>query len=226
MEAPEQPPSSITHEVGKVLHVSRQTLGHPRVLLIGDGKVGKTSLARCLSKSGPFIHDYTMTGEPLVTFSSVPVPGMDPPSAVTCILVDTPGSGIYHQRAGVGLLKGLGGGSSAAAASSTAPASSSQPLAVALCFDIGKRDSLQTAGKLLKSLGLGQDVIGVLVGCKADLRGGGEGGEGGGRAECSFTDGTTTASQLGFKYFECSALTGEGVAAPFEWIAGEAAHRL
>jgi hypothetical protein len=144
-----------------------------------------------------------MTSEPNVLYTSVPVAGSsDPPLAVTFVLVDCPGNAIFHQRAGTGLLKGL---------------TSSEPLAVAVCFDIGRRESLQTAAKLLKSIGITQgNTVGVLLGCKSDYRG-----EGGWRSECSFSDGTTTASQLGLKYFECSSLTGEGVMDPFAWIAGE-----
>jgi hypothetical protein len=42
----------------------------------------------------------------------------------------------------------------------------------------------------------------------------------------AFAARASLAAQLGLKYFECSALTGEGLAAPFEWLAGEIGHGL
>jgi GTPase SAR1 family protein len=210
---PAPPPAALQHEVGIVRHVARHTLGNVRLLLAGDAAVGKTSLLRALQRSGPYTHEYRQTSEPQVSHCSIPVPTPAegaPPAAVTFICVDTPGGAVYHQRpGGSGLVAAVAGGARA----------------IALCFDVASRDSLTSAGKCLQRLGLEarDGVPGVLLGCKGDLRG--EGG-GGGRAEVGVGEAASLAAQLGLKYFECSALTGEGVAAPFAWLAGEIAHGL
>ena len=199
-----QPPQ---HEVGIVRHVARRTLGNVRLLLCGDAAVGKTSLLRALQKSGPFTHEYRQTSEPLISHCSVPVPAAPAPAAVTFICVDTPGGAVYHQRpGGSGVVQAVAGGARA----------------IALCFDVASRDSLTSAGKCLQRLGLEarDGVPGVLLGCKGDLR------SEGGRAEVGVGEAASLAAQLGLKYFECSALTGEGLAAPFEWLAGEIGHGL
>ena len=200
MEAP-----GIQHDVGIVKHIARHTVGNFRLVVAGDAAVGKTSLLRCLQKSGPFTHEYRQTSEPSVAHVSVGVPESAPPAAVTFITVDTPGGAVYHQKpGGSALVQGVAGSARA----------------VALCFDIASRDSLTSAAKCLQRLGLEakDGVPGVLIGCKGDLR------CEGGRAEVSVGEATALAAQLGLKYFELSALTGEGVTAPFAWLAGECAH--
>jgi GTPase SAR1 family protein len=199
------------HEVGVVHHVSRKTLANIRLLVCGDGATGKTSLLRALQRSGPFTHEFQQTSVPIVSHCNLPVPDSSPPSAVTFVCVDTPGGAVFHQRpGGSGVVQAVSGGAQA----------------VALCFDIGSRESLTSAGKCLQRAGVEvrDGMPGVLIGCKGDLRTSEAGGAA--RAEVSIGEATHMAAQLGLKYFECSAQTGEGVAAPFSWLAGEIAHGI
>jgi GTPase SAR1 family protein len=195
------------HEAGVVRHTPRQTLANVRLIVCGDGAIGKTSLLRAVAKTGPFRHEYLQTSEPLVSHFSVPVPDSSPPTAITFIAVDTPGGSVYHQRpGGSGVVHSVTGSARA----------------IALCFDVGSRESLTSAGKCLQRIGLEvkDGIPGVLIGCKGDLR------SEGGRAEVGVSEATHMAAQLGLKYFECSALAGEAVAAPFQYLAGELAHGI
>ena len=208
-DATQPPPPQIIHEAGIVRHVPRETLANVRLLVCGDGAVGKTSLLRSLAKSGPFTHEYSMTAVPLVSHVSAPVADAAPPAAVTFICVDTPGAAVHHQRpGGSGLVRGVAAGARA----------------IALCFDVANRESLTSAGKCLQRAGAEarDGVPGVLIGCKADLRGEGAGA----RDVVGVAEAAHMAAQLGLKYFECSALSGAGVAEPFAWLAGEVAHGI
>ena len=86
--------------------------------------------------------------------------------------------------------------------------------AVAVCFDLQSRDTLAAAQKWLRLAP--PSLPGVLLGCKGDLRAGD-------RAEVGAAEAGAAAAALGLKYFEVSAASGEGVRAPFEWLAGEIA---
>lgn len=108
-------------------------------------------------------------------------------------------------------------------------------------YSVSSRESLQSCGKWLTckhnfmflsyycadliflmaavkaALSKGPSPIGVLVGCKSDLRDGTLDS----RAEVSQQEGRYMASSLGMGFFETSAATNHGVEDPFRYIAEE-----
>lgn len=189
----------IQHEVGIVRHVVRSTVATERLLVLGEASCGKTALLRALC-GGAAAREYAQTSAPAVSACAVAVPasGSAAAAAVNFILVDVPGGTVFNMRPGSDLSAGLLAGVAA----------------VAVCFSVDSRESLSAAGKWLRLAPPG--VPGVLVGCKADLRGAE-------RAVVGGAEAGGAAASLGLHYFEASAHTGEGVRAPFEWLAGEVA---
>ena len=187
----------LQHEAGIVRHVVRHTAATARLLVLGDAGCGKTALLRALS-GAPLDRAYDMTAAPSVTSAAVAVPSSSPPARVLFVCVDCPGGSVFNMRPGGDVARGL----LATAA------------AVAVCFDVQSRDSLAAAARWLRLVPPG--LPGVLVGCKADLRSAD-------RAEVGEGEAGGAAGALGLKFFEASAATGEGVRAPFEWLAGEVA---
>ena len=194
--------AAVQHDVGIVRHIVRTSVASGRLLFLGDAAVGKTALARALSGgAGGFPREYSQTAAPAVSSASVAVPGAAAAS-VNFICVDLPGGTVFNMRPGSDVSRGLLGGGVAA---------------VAVCFSVDSRESLAAAGKWLRLAPPG--LPGVLVGCKGDLRGAD-------RAAVGPAEAGAAAAALGLHYFECSALSGEGVRAPFEWLAGEVAASL
>jgi GTPase SAR1 family protein len=78
--------------------------------------------------------------------------------------------------------------------------------AIMVAYSIGSKDSLQSAGKWLTAvraaLPNAANPIGLLVGCKSDLRDGTVDS----RAEVSTTDGQNMASSHGLSFFETSSV--------------------
>jgi GTPase SAR1 family protein len=186
----------IQHEVGIIHHVVRSTVATERLLILGEASCGKTALLRALC-GGAAPREYAQTSAPAVSACAVAVPasGAAAAASVNFILVDVPGGTVYNMRPGSDLSRGLLSGVGA----------------VAICFSVDSRESLSAAGKWLRLAPPG--VPGVLVGCKADLRGAE-------RAVVGGAEAGAMAASLGLHYFEASANSGEGVRAPFEWLAG------
>ena len=186
--------AQIQHDAGIVRHVVRTTVATGRCLVIGEAAVGKTALLRVLC-GGAFPRDYVQTSAPAVCSVAVPLAASE---SVNFIFVDVPGGTVYNMRPGSDLSRGLLPGA----------------VAVVVCYAVDSRESLAAAGKWLRLAPPG--VPGVLLGCKADLRGAD-------RAVVGAAEAGAAAAALGAKCFEASALSGEGVRAPFEWLAGELA---
>jgi len=183
------------HEVGMVRHAPRSTVASGKLLLLGDGACGKTCLLGRLVHGASAPRDYSQTAVPQVSSASVAASAT---TAVSFVCVDVPGGTCFNMRPGNDLSRGVTG---------------SDVIAVAVCFSVDSRESLMAAGKWLRLAP--QGVPGVLVGCKADLRGAE-------RAAVGAAEAGQAAAALGLHYFEVSAATGD-VRPPFEWLAGEVA---
>ena len=188
--------AQIQHDAGIVRHEVRTTVATGRCLVIGEAAVGKTALLRVLC-GGAYPREYAQTSAPAVCSGAVAVP-LAASESVNFIFVDVPGGTVYNMRPGSDLSRALLSGA----------------VAAVVCFSVDSRESLAAAGKWLRLAPPG--VPCVLLGCKADLRGAD-------RAVVGAAEAGAAAAALGAKFYEASALSGEGVRAPFEWLAGELA---
>lgn len=187
------------HEAGVTRHVPRQTLATVRVAVVGDAQVGKTFLCRSLTAASHTASNsaYDMTTTPVATLHAVPLPSSSPPAQVIFILVDFPGAASFNIRPPDALLADSG--------------------AVALCFDVGVRESLTSAGKWVRRVHEARAaarVEGELPVALIGLNRSNVSGD----AAVSAADAGAAAAALNAKCFfvEDSA---ESVAAPFVWLA-------
>lgn len=190
-----------THDAGVTRHVPRQTLATVRVAVVGDAQVGKTFLVRSLTASSQSVTAsnaaYDMTTTPVATLHAVPLPSSSPPAQVICILVDFPGSASFNIRPPDALLAESG--------------------AVALCFDVGVRESLTSAGKWVRRVHEARAAARIEGELPVALIGLNRSGVLGDLA-ISAADAGAAAAALNAKCFfvEDSA---ESIAAPFVWLA-------
>ncbi len=91
---------------------------------------------------------------------------------------------------------------------------------IVLCYSIASKESFQSVNKWYTAIKAGlssssQNPIGVVVGCKSDLRDGTVDS----RGEVSTMEGQALASSLGMGFFETSAASNIGVEDVFRYIA-------
>lgn len=210
MAATAAAPAPVVHNAGVVHHVAYARTVHVRLLVLGDAGCGKTSWVRALTGQA-FEVSYDFSTAPTATSIAVAAPqgSASEPTQVSFVLVDVPGSSVFHHRT----LPGLWGSASA----------------VAVCFDLASAESLKSASKWLRRVqeakaaagGSSDALPGVLLGFKADARdvSGGE------RAEVAHSEAGAVAAGLGLRYYELSALRGPAPALeePLKWLAGAVA---
>ena len=189
----------ISHEAGSIRHVPRQTAATVRVAVVGDAQVGKTFLCRTLTATAhtASLSAYDMTTTPVATLHAVPLPSSSPPAQVILILVDFPGAASFNVRPPDSLLADSG--------------------AVALCFDVGVRESLTSAGKWLRRVHEARAaarVDGALPVALIGLNRTGATGE----SAIGAADAGAAAGALGARVFYVGD-SAESVAAPFIWLA-------
>jgi len=198
--------SSQYHGVGSSLR-SMETTHHSivilrcKVVIVGDACVGKSALTQVFQSGGStYPKNYLMTIGAEFSVKQIAIPETN--YIVELFLYDCAGQSIFNQL-------------------DMNTKYYEDTAAVMIGYSVSSRESLQSCGKWLTSvkaaLSKGPTPIGVLVGCKSDLRDGTLDS----RAEVSQQEGRNMASSLGMGFFETSAATNHGVEDPFRYIAEE-----
>jgi len=189
-----------------------------RVIFLGDATVGKTSLIQSFKSNGSsYSNDYKMTTNVDLTpkeikMSNAFIPEMPTNDmTVDLLLIECPGQSIFNQR------------------DWNMKVCSRKCGAMVCAFDISSRKSFQNCTEWIRAFqSEGQkvsptpldDLILVLVGCKADLRDETEDECKDIRCHIQADEARKYAhDEFGAEYFECSAKNRDGVDAPFEFIA-------
>jgi transport family protein 27 len=171
-----------------------------KVVIVGDACIGKSALTQVFTSGGStYPKSYLMTIGAEFNVKQVLIP--DTNYVVELFLYDCAGQSIFNQL--------------------DMSAKYYEDAAVIVCaYSIASKESFQSVNKWYTAMkasltGANQNPIGVLVGCKSDLRDGTVDS----RGEVSTMEGQALASSLGMGFFETSAASNMGVEDVFRFIA-------
>eukprot|EP00520_Triparma_pacifica_P007727 CAMPEP_0118640314 /NCGR_PEP_ID=MMETSP0785-20121206/4689_1 /TAXON_ID=91992 /ORGANISM="Bolidomonas pacifica, Strain CCMP 1866" /LENGTH=231 /DNA_ID=CAMNT_0006531697 /DNA_START=9 /DNA_END=700 /DNA_ORIENTATION=- len=183
-------------------HVPRLVL-RSKVAIVGDQTVGKSALTQMFHSGGHmFPKNYIMTTSVDFCVKEVHIP--DTNASVELYLFDCAGQSIFNMRE----------------MNTKYWENTAFVMAV---YDVSSRESFQSVQKWLQAVRSsrpstgGGPLPGVLVANKIDLREGGINS----RAVVDSQEGLNLAQQIGLEYFETSALTGNSVDRPFNYMASQ-----
>jgi transport family protein 27 len=166
-----------------------------KTVVVGDAHVGKSAITQMFNSGGQnYPKNYVMTIGVDFCVSQVKIPDTD--TTVELYLFDAAGQSIFNQ---------LSQGNKYWEGASM----------VVVVYDVSSRESFQSCGKWLQGVRATRPVKpigGVLLANKIDL-------QDTGRRVVDAQEGMAFAQQNGLTYFECSALQGTEVDAPFNFIA-------
>lgn len=173
-----------------------------KVAIVGDSKVGKTTLTKVFHKGNEFGKNYVMTLGSELAVKTVNIPESD--FSVELYLIDTAGSPIYKD---VRSKYWMGSNF------------------LMLCYDVSNRASFTNLKKWVEEAkkcmskpsstssstsAAKKRPVGILVACKNDLNE---------FAATKTDEAQEFAAEHALAFFECSALTGKDVDAPFNFLA-------